>query len=138
MSTKATRIYVITCYYGTLVTIATESYVYNFAALEYVDFLLVCRSLGATATHGMTCCHAHFATAVLFCCLKAYIFHIWYTYSFGQQQTMVAFVAMKALLPWQQKHLPIIVAFGSRHMSIFGLNVLSGDNNPCCYMLLLQ
>ena len=56
-----------------------------------MKFPLICQSLGAIATHGMTCCHAHFAIPVLFCCLKAYMLHIWYTYFLGQQQTMVAF-----------------------------------------------
>ena len=53
-----------------------------------MKFLLVCQSLGATATHGMTCCHAHFAIPALLCCLKTYMLHIWYPYSLRQQQTI--------------------------------------------------
>ena len=106
------------CCYRNLVTKATEACIYNMAVWRYMKSFLVHRSLEATAIHCITCCyHGNRGTCLYLCCLKVNELHIWFTYPLRQQQSIIWFVAMETLLPWQQRQMLTSLLFESKWIS---------------------
>ena len=104
-------------------TMATEACVSNFAVWRYMKSLFGTQNPwhNSYASYDLflwkLCYHGNKGTCLYLCCLKVSKFHIWYTDPLRQQQSITWFVAMKTLLPWQQRHVLITLLFKGKWAS---------------------
>ena len=102
----AMAIFSITCYYGNLLTMATEAYVCNFAVCRYMKSLFGIQIPWGNSYPSYDlllwkpCYHDNRGTCLYLCCLKLNELHIGYTDPLRQQQSIIWFVIIETLLPW--------------------------------------